>query len=101
MQRVCGLCHVKYLVLDILNTQLGVEPTFHPHLIDLAEKDVHICLQQVQAASDHCLMLAQRSDQTGPLHPVVLNGIWRFTIMLHHVGLQQCNRLVLCYGACM
>ena len=53
VQRVLGLRHIKHLVLDILNTQLGVQPTLHPHLVDLAEEDVHICLQQAQVASDH------------------------------------------------
>ena len=95
VQRVFGLRHVKDLVLDILDTQLGVQPTLHPHLVDLAEEYVHICLRQAQVASNHCLMLTQRSDHVGLLDFVVLSGIWRPTILSHCVGLQKCSSIVL------
>lgn len=55
VQRVFGLRHVKHLVLHILDAQLWVQSTFHPHLVNVAEEDVHIGLRHTQVAGDHWL----------------------------------------------
>lgn len=90
MQRVSGLRHVEHLVLDILDTQLGVQPTLHPHLVDLMEKDVNVCLQQcmvwhqfsnlmstvrVQSSDVVVLLLVQDSDHVVLLIFDVLGAI--------------------------
>ena len=52
VKRVLGLSHVKDLILHILYTQLRVQPAVNPHLVDLAEEDVHICLQSTVKLSE-------------------------------------------------
>ncbi len=44
VQRVFRLSHVKHLIFHILNVQLWVQSTVYPHLVDLPEEGVHICL---------------------------------------------------------
>ena len=62
VQRVFRLSHVKHLILHILNVQLWVQPTVDPHLVDLPEEGVHICLQHsFKSGSEFELQL--HSDQ--------------------------------------
>ena len=79
MQRVCRLRHVKHLILNIFDTQLGVQPTLHPHLVDLVEKNVHICLQQSmtwhQLNNLMWAMLVQSSDHVVLLMFDVLGAV--------------------------